>query len=118
MPGQPLRWGANVLFRHPPPIPAAERAALDDAGGPHPQPLSRAAGEGGVGWWTRYCRQKLAQSRYCYARLPPSSLRGVGEQKGARGKVRAGPSSPKWKSKGNVTDGPQQNGIASEQSCL
>ena len=27
MPEQPLRWRANVLFRHPPHVPAAERAA-------------------------------------------------------------------------------------------
>jgi hypothetical protein len=26
VPEQPLRWGANVLFRHPPPVPSAERA--------------------------------------------------------------------------------------------
>ena len=27
MPGQPLRWGANVLFLHPSHVPSAERAA-------------------------------------------------------------------------------------------
>ena len=27
MPGQPLHWEANVLFRHPPHVPSAERAA-------------------------------------------------------------------------------------------
>jgi len=27
VPGQPLHWEANVLFRHPPHVPSAERAA-------------------------------------------------------------------------------------------
>ncbi len=27
MPVQPLRWGANVLFLHPPHVPSAEQAA-------------------------------------------------------------------------------------------
>ncbi len=76
--------GANVLFLHPPPIPAAERTALDAAGGPHPNPAPALRERGEAGWWTRYRRQTLAQNRHCYARLPPSSLRG--EEEGGQGK--------------------------------
>ena len=39
VPKQTLRWGANVLFRHPPHIPSAERMALT----PDPAPALRAA---------------------------------------------------------------------------
>ncbi len=60
VPEQPLRWGANVLFRHPPHVPAAERAALGAARdwlGKRSSPLtlgpSPALRERG-GLWKRY----------------------------------------------------------------
>jgi hypothetical protein len=47
----------SPLLRSPPPFLAhsvgAEGGWGDAAGSPHPQPLSRAAGEGGAGSWPR-----------------------------------------------------------------
>ena len=93
MPEQPLRWRANVLFRHPPHVPAAERAApgaahdgLGELRSPRtpspPAPLPRCGRgvvrEGGI----------VDSRRIAAATLIPPSAPRVGAE-GDRGKVRA-----------------------------
>ncbi len=60
---QPLRWGANVLFLHPPHVPSTEQAAPGAA------------------------RDRLGERSSPRTPRSPSSRRG--ERKGARGKVRS-----------------------------